>query len=178
MVDFPGCPVSMAFAWSVIDGVVHGPDLLLADSGEAGALGKHSRISPSVFPLPPRRHGWRGRAKQNTAPAACSTFSKSADSIPRSRVTVRLSGCLRSAPISTSATSRLACVAQRPPESRPLLRPTSVTRHAPAPLPTVFCQVVIGQCGVSFPSEKAVGFSPVRNWPVIARVLLFHCIRA
>lgn len=42
----------------------------------------------------------------------------------------------------------------------------------------VFCQVVIGQCGVSFPSEKAVGFSPVRNWPVIARVLLFHCIRA
>ncbi|MDB1267715.1 hypothetical protein ABJB52_08700, partial [Bifidobacterium bifidum] len=25
---------------------------------------------------------------------------------------------------------------------------------------TVFCQVVIGQCGVSFPSEKAVGFSP------------------
>ena len=43
---------------------------------------------------------------------------------------------------------------------------------------TVFCQVVIGQCGVSFPSEKAVGFSPVRNWPVIARVLLFHCIRA
>lgn len=45
-------------------------------------------------------------------------------------------------------------------------------------LTTVFCQVVIGQCGVSFPSEKAVGFSPVRNWPVIARVLLFHCIRA
>ena len=45
-------------------------------------------------------------------------------------------------------------------------------------LPYVFCQVVIGQCGVSFPSEKAVGFSPVRNWPVIARVLLFHCIRA
>ena len=44
--------------------------------------------------------------------------------------------------------------------------------------PGVFCQVVIGQCGVSFPSEKAVGFSPVRNWPVIARVLLFHCIRA
>ncbi|MFY4469933.1 helix-turn-helix domain-containing protein, partial [Bifidobacterium bifidum] len=44
--------------------------------------------------------------------------------------------------------------------------------------PCVFCQVVIGQCGVSFPSEKAVGFSPVRNWPVIARVLLFHCIRA
>ena len=43
---------------------------------------------------------------------------------------------------------------------------------------SVFCQVVIGQCGVSFPSEKAVGFSPVRNWPVIARVLLFHCIRA
>ena len=42
----------------------------------------------------------------------------------------------------------------------------------------VFCQVVIGQCGVSFPSEKAVGFSPVRNWPVIARVLLFNCIRA
>ena len=42
----------------------------------------------------------------------------------------------------------------------------------------VFCQVVIGQCGVSFPSEKAVGFSPVRNWPVIARVLLSHCIRA
>ena len=42
----------------------------------------------------------------------------------------------------------------------------------------MFCQVVIGQCGVSFPSEKAVGFSPVRNWPVIARVLLFHCIRA
>ncbi|KAB7410643.1 hypothetical protein GBB32_10415, partial [Bifidobacterium longum] len=42
----------------------------------------------------------------------------------------------------------------------------------------VFCQVVIGQCGVSFPSEKAVGFSPVRNWPVIARVLLFHFIRA
>ena len=42
----------------------------------------------------------------------------------------------------------------------------------------VFCQVVIGQCGVSFPSEKAVGFRPVRNWPVIARVLLFHCIRA
>ena len=48
----------------------------------------------------------------------------------------------------------------------------------PPPPPTVFCQVVIGQCGVSFPSEKAVGFSPVRNWPVIARVLLFHCIRA
>ena len=47
----------------------------------------------------------------------------------------------------------------------------------PAPF-GVFCQVVIGQCGVSFPSEKAVGFSPVRNWPVIARVLLFHCIRA
>ena len=47
----------------------------------------------------------------------------------------------------------------------------------PASLP-VFCQVVIGQCGMSFPSEKAVGFSPVRNWPVIARVLLFHCIRA
>ena len=45
-------------------------------------------------------------------------------------------------------------------------------------LSDVFCQVVIGQCGVSFPSEKAVGFSPVRNWPVIARVLLFHCIRA
>lgn len=45
-------------------------------------------------------------------------------------------------------------------------------------LTAVFCQVVIGQCGVSFPSEKAVGFSPVRNWPVIARVLLFHCIRA
>ena len=74
-------------------------------------LGKHSRISPSVFPLPPRRHGWRGRAKQNTAPVACTTFSKSADSIPRSRVTVRLSGCLRSAPIPTSATSRLACAA-------------------------------------------------------------------
>lgn len=62
--------------------------------------------------------------------------------------------------------------------------------HATAPSPArdgggdaareaaVFCQVVIGQCGVSFPSEKAVGFSPVRNWPVIARVLLFHCIRA
>ena len=48
----------------------------------------------------------------------------------------------------------------------------------PQPFPDVFCQVVIGQCGVSFPSEKAVGFSPVRNWPVIARVLLFHCIRA
>ena len=47
-----------------------------------------------------------------------------------------------------------------------------------APMVSVFCQVVIGQCGVSFPSEKAVGFSPVRNWPVIARVLLFHCIRA
>ena len=46
------------------------------------------------------------------------------------------------------------------------------------PYRPVFCQVVIGQCGVSFPSEKAVGFSPVRNWPVIARVLLFHCIRA
>ena len=46
------------------------------------------------------------------------------------------------------------------------------------PAAHVFCQVVIGQCGVSFPSEKAVGFSPVRNWPVIARVLLFHCIRA
>ncbi len=51
--------------------------------------------------------------------------------------------------------------------------------HAPrAVFSFVFCQVVIGQCGVSFPSEKAVGFSPVRNWPVIARVLLFHCIRA
>lgn len=48
----------------------------------------------------------------------------------------------------------------------------------PGPVTVVFCQVVIGQCGVSFPSEKAVGFSPVRNWPVIARVLLFHCIRA
>ena len=99
-------------------------------------LGKHSRISPLVFPLPPRRHGWRDRAKQNTAPVACSTFSKSANSIPRSRITVRLPGCLRSAPIPTSATSRLACAAQRPPESRPLLRSTSVTRHAPAPLPT------------------------------------------
>ncbi len=50
--------------------------------------------------------------------------------------------------------------------------------YRPKRLKTVFCQVVIGQCGVSFPSEKAVGFSPVRNWPVIARVLLFHCIRA
>ena len=50
--------------------------------------------------------------------------------------------------------------------------------HAGPILKGVFCQVVIGQCGVSFPSEKAVGFSPVRNWPVIARVLLFHCIRA
>ena len=50
--------------------------------------------------------------------------------------------------------------------------------YRPRRLKTVFCQVVIGQCGVSFPSEKAVGFSPVRNWPVIARVLLFHCIRA
>ena len=29
-----------------------------------------------------------------------------------------------------------------------------------------------------FSFRKAVGFSPVRNWPVIARVLLFHCIRA
>ncbi|MDU5312670.1 MAG: hypothetical protein E6160_09485, partial [Bifidobacterium bifidum] len=42
------------------------------------------------------------------------------------------------------------------------------TRTAGKPGIRVFCQVVIGQCGVSFPSEKAVGFSPVRNWPVIA----------
>ena len=53
-----------------------------------------------------------------------------------------------------------------------------VTQKVTEILNAVFCQVVIGQCGVSFPSEKAVGFSPVRNWPVIARVLLFHCIRA
>ena len=52
------------------------------------------------------------------------------------------------------------------------------SRKVEEPFGSVFCQVVIGQCGVSFPSEKAVGFSPVRNWPVIARVLLFHCIRA
>ena len=51
MVDFPGCPVSMAFAWSVIDGIVHGPDLLLADSGEAGALGETLTNQPVGVPV-------------------------------------------------------------------------------------------------------------------------------
>ncbi|MDU4202105.1 MAG: hypothetical protein E7H84_10090, partial [Bifidobacterium breve] len=48
-----------------------------------------------------------------------------------------------------------------------LLDPSHISTH-PTDMLCVFCQVVIGQCGVSFPSEKAVGFSPVRNWPVIA----------
>ena len=51
MVDFPGCPVSMAFAWSVIDGVIHGPDLLLADSGEVGALGGTLTNQPVGVPV-------------------------------------------------------------------------------------------------------------------------------
>ena len=51
MVDFPGCPVSMAVAWSVIDGIVHGPDLLLADSGEAGALGETLTNQPVGVPV-------------------------------------------------------------------------------------------------------------------------------
>lgn len=60
MVDFPGCPVSMVFAWSVIDGIVHGPDLLLADSGEAGALGETLTNQPVGVPVaaaPPRMAG-------------------------------------------------------------------------------------------------------------------------
>ena len=41
----------MAFAWSVIDGIVHGPDLLLADSGEAGALGETLTNQPVGVPV-------------------------------------------------------------------------------------------------------------------------------
>ena len=70
--------------------------------------------------------------------------------------------------------------AATPSGMRTSARPAAArfTASRSATFRSVFCQVVIGQCGVSFPSEKAVGFSPVRNWPVIARVLLFHCIRA
>ena len=41
----------MAFAWSVIDGIVHGPDLLLADGGEAGALGETLTNQPVGVPV-------------------------------------------------------------------------------------------------------------------------------
>jgi len=41
----------MAVAWSVIDGIVHGPDLLLADSGEAGALGETLTNQPVGVPV-------------------------------------------------------------------------------------------------------------------------------
>ena len=41
----------MAFAWPVIDGVVHGPDLLLADGGEAGALGETLTNQPVGVPV-------------------------------------------------------------------------------------------------------------------------------
>ena len=40
MVDFPWRPVAVAFAWSVVDSVVHGLDLTVADVGEVGALGE------------------------------------------------------------------------------------------------------------------------------------------
>lgn len=38
--DFPGCLVSVALAWPVVDSVEHGLDLLVADAGEVGALGE------------------------------------------------------------------------------------------------------------------------------------------
>ena len=41
----------MVFAWSVIDGIVHGPDLLLADGGEAGALGETLTNQPVGVPV-------------------------------------------------------------------------------------------------------------------------------
>lgn len=41
----------MAVAWSVIDGIVHGPDLLLADGGEAGALGETLTNQPVGVPI-------------------------------------------------------------------------------------------------------------------------------
>lgn len=40
MVDFPGCLVSVAFAWSVVDNVGYGLAFPVADVGEIGALGE------------------------------------------------------------------------------------------------------------------------------------------
>ena len=41
----------MAFAWSGIDGIVPGPDRLLADGGEAGALGETLTNQPVGVPV-------------------------------------------------------------------------------------------------------------------------------
>ena len=89
-------------------------------------------------------------------------------------------GHLRPEPgVSVSPGPGVAAAGGRPARCRAGMSLSRANTPAPTGRSTaVFCQVVIGQCGVSFPSEKAVGFSPVRNWPVIARVLLFHCIRA
>ncbi len=135
VVDLVGRPVPQALAWPEVDGIVHPPDLAVAHGAEVGALGEVLADKAVGVLVGPPLPGVAGRAKKNPAPVAASTSANAANSLPLSGVTVR-AGWPDSASTSTSRTHAAVCAPALPPARKPLLRSTSVTRHAPAPLPT------------------------------------------
>lgn len=136
MVDLVGRPEAMALARPAADRVIHLTDPFVAGRVEVDVLGgvlADQAVGVLVGAALPGMAGRReveDRAGRLLDPREVGELLAP---VQRRRAAL---GTPASAAVSTSATSRLVWVAARPPTSRPLMRSTSVTRHAMDPLPT------------------------------------------